>query len=88
MSLQKKKHRSGRLKAALQVRKTMDAIMAGSCRSFRQKRREKCGTENLFTRREELSGQIADLDKENFRLASMQEKLESQKRRADQSDLG
>ena len=48
MSLQKKKHRSGRLKAALQVRKTMDAIMAGNCRSFRHKRREKCGTENLF----------------------------------------
>ena len=44
-----------------------------------QKEEKSAAQKTFFTRREELSGQIADLDKENFRLASMQEKLESQK---------
>ena len=44
-----------------------------------QKEEKSAAQKTFFTRREELSGQIADLDKENFRLASMQEKLENQK---------
>ena len=44
-----------------------------------QKEEKSAAQKTFFIRREELSGQIADLDKENFRLASMQEKLESQK---------
>ena len=44
----KKKHRSGRLKAALQVRKTMDAIMAGSCRKLQAQKEEKSAAQKTF----------------------------------------
>ena len=44
-----------------------------------QKEEKTAAQKTFFTKREELSEQITALDKENFRLSSMQEKLQEQK---------
>ena len=58
-------------------------------KSQEQKGREKRGTEKLLRQGgRSFTGRIADLDKENFRLAAMQEKLEERQRQPGRSICG